>query len=161
MQTTHSGPNLNIIRWDRHPGDKLLLPHAMMASSILCLTPPPLLSNTSLGAKVCGSRSMCWSSVLNQISMRNGGSGLEGAARQAGSFICLFFISRPQSTGTDSPHSSWDQNNVRWYIVSSAELTQGEGNKSSWWIAGKGRMDSWEKRNGGDRWTMKMREGHR
>lgn len=68
-------------------------------------------------------------SVLNQISMRHGGSGLEGAARQEDSFICLFFISRPQSTGTDSPHSSWYQNNVPWYIVSSAELTQGKGTK--------------------------------
>lgn len=63
-------------------------------------------------------------SVLNQISMRNGGSGLEDAAGQGDSFICLFFISRPQSTGTDSPHSSWHQDNVRWYILSSAEVTE-------------------------------------
>lgn len=73
---------------------------------------PPLPPNTSHGAKMCGSRIMCWSSILNQISMRNGGSGLQGAERQEDSFICLFFISRPQSTGTDSTHSSWYQNNV-------------------------------------------------
>lgn len=36
---------------------------------------------------------------------------------------------RPQSTVADSPHSSWHQNNVLWYIVSSAELTQGKGIK--------------------------------
>lgn len=68
-------------------------------------------------------------SVFNQISMRNGGNGLEGAARQEDSFICLFFISRPQSTGTDSLHSSWYQNNALWYIVPTAELTQGKGTK--------------------------------
>lgn len=80
--------------------------------------------------------------------MRNGGSGLEGAARQAGSFICLFFISRPQSTGRDSPHSSWDQNNVLWYIVSFAELTQGERTKvvgelqeRGEWMAGRKKME--------------------
>lgn len=71
--------------------------------------------------------------------MRNGGSGLQGAATQAGSFICLFFISRPQSTGTDSPHSSWCQNSVLRYIVASAELRQGTGTKvggqSGEWIA--------------------------
>ena len=48
---------------------------------------------------------------------------------RAGSFICLFFISRPQSTSTDSPHLSWYQNNALWYIVSSTELTQGKGKK--------------------------------
>lgn len=36
---------------------------------------------------------------------------------------------RPHSTGTSSPHSSWYQNNVLWYIVSSAELTQDKGTK--------------------------------
>lgn len=91
--------------------------------------------------------------------MRNGGSGLSGAARQAGSFICLFFISRPQSTGTDSPHSSWYQNNVLWYIVSSAELTQGKGTKVVGELEGKGEWIA-ERKNGGDRWTMKEREGH-
>lgn len=84
-------------------------------------------SSTPFGAKVC-----VRVSVLNQISMRNGGSGLKDAAGQGDSFICLFFISRPQSTGTDSPHSSWHQDNVRWYIVSPAEPTQSRGTQANW-----------------------------